>query len=87
MKKRICGIATKAGTISSFMTANLNYMVNQGYEAYCICNPDPILTEETLGKVIPYPIKMKWGNVSPFEVAKCVFKMYRFFRKEKIQII
>lgn len=84
---KICGIATKAVTIKSFMVDNLNYLVGKGYEAYCICNPDPILNQETLGKVIPYPIKMKWGNVSPFEVIKCIFKMYRFFRKEKIQII
>ena len=87
MKKKICGIATKAVTIHSFMTGNLNYMVEKGYEAYCICNPDTTLTQGMLGKVIPHPIKMKWGNVSPFEVVKCVFKMYRFFRKEKIQVI
>lgn len=87
MKKKICGIATKAGTISSFMVENLNYMERHGYEAYCICNPDPTLTQELLGNITPHPIKMKWGNVSPFEVARCVFKMYRFFRKEKIQVI
>ena len=85
--KKICGIATKAVTIKAFMVGNLQYMASNGYKSYCISNKSDIMTKELLGDIEFIPVDMKWGNVSPVEVFKCVKAFYKIFKKEKFDII
>ncbi len=84
---KICGITTKAGTIKAFMLENLKYVTDHGWQAYTICQPNDVLTEEILGKVRYIPVNIKWGNVSPWEVLKTVWKLYKIFRKERFDVI
>lgn len=82
--KKICGITTKPGTITSFMLGNLEYVKEHGYESYCISSPGNIMSD----KVIFIPIKqMKWGIMSPIELVKCVYILYKIFKREKFDII
>lgn len=85
--KKICGISTKAVTIRAFMIDNLNYVADNGYESFCISNPSEIMTKELLGKVRFIPVEMQWGNVSPFELIKQIFRFYKIFRKERFDVI
>ena len=85
--KKICGLSTKPGTIKSFMVENLQYMSEHGYKSYCISNPGEEMTSDLLRDVEFISLDMKWGNVSPWEVLKCVWKMYRIFRRERFGVI
>lgn len=85
---KICGITTLPGTIKSFMLENLEYMTQNGYEAYCISSPGNELNKNNLGDVKYIPIsEMKWGIMSPVALIKCVKRLYDIFRKEKFDII
>lgn len=84
---KICGITTKAGTIKAFMLENLKYVTNHGWHAYTICQPNDLLTDEILGTVRHIPVNIKWGNVSPWEVFKTIWELYKIFRKERFDVI
>ncbi len=85
--KKICGISTKAVTIRAFMIDNLKYVADNGYESFCISNPSEIMTKDLLGKVHFIPVEMQWGNVSPFELLKQIYRFYKIFRKERFDVI
>ena len=87
MAKKICGIATLPGTVKSFMLANLNYMADRDYSAYCICNDNPSFQKDDLGKVVHIPSHLKWGYCGPIEVIRQIRWFYRIFKKEKFGII
>lgn len=85
--KKICGLTTLPITIKSFMLGNLNYMADNGYKAYVISQPGEILQKEHLGKVQFIPLLIKHGNVSPLEVLKTIWTLYKIFKKERFDII
>ena len=85
--KKICGLTTLPITIKSFMLGNLNYMADNGYKAYAISQPGEVLQKEHLGKVQFLPLLIKHGNVSPLEVFKTIWKLYKVFKKEQFDII
>ena len=62
--KKICSLATLPITVKYFMLGNLNYLAENGYDCYCICNNNTELTPELLGKVKYIPMEIKWGYVS-----------------------
>lgn len=78
---------TKAFGIRAFMLDNLKYLANSKmFESTIICENNNFSEEELQGlKYIP--IEMNRGNVSIIEVLRCIWKMYRIFRKEKFDII
>lgn len=85
---KICGITTKAVTIKAFMLSNLSYMVKNGYEAFCVCQPDSELQQLADESQIKYiPKNLYWGNVSPIKVIKNIISLYRIFRREKFNVI
>lgn len=85
--KRICGIATKFGTVQSFMLANLDYCAKKGgYDAFCISQPNDNANVD-FGEVKFLPMDIKWGYISPLEFIKTVIRFYRIFKREKFDII
>lgn len=89
MEKRIkiAGIATKALGIKWFMLDNLRYAARNGFDPYIICEPSDIFENENLDEITYVPKKMGRGNVSPFEVVRCVWMLYKEFKKEKYDIV
>lgn len=67
------------------MLGNLNYMADNGYKAYVISQPGEILQKEHLGKVQFIPLLIKHGNVSPLEVLKTIWTLYKIFKKGTIR--
>lgn len=85
---KICGITTKAVTIKAFMLGNLNYMVKNGHQAYCISQPDEPLSIISKEKSVTFiPVDLKWGNVSPLDLIRNIVDLYKIFRKEKFDVI
>lgn len=85
--KKICGLTTQPITIKAFMLENLKYVAGYGWDPYVISQPTESFTEDMLGPVKYIPVVIKWGNVSPWEVFKTVWKLYKIFRKERFDII
>ncbi len=84
---KICGITTQARTVKAFMLENLKYVSDHGWKAYAISQPTDIFSEEDLSIVRYIPVDIKWGNVSPMEVFKTIWKLYKIFRKEEFDVI
>lgn len=84
---KICGLTTQPITIKAFMLENLKYAAEHGWEPYVITQPTESLTGDILGPVKYIPVDIKWGNVSPFEVIKTIWHLYKIFRKEKFDVI
>ena len=86
MKKyKICGVTTRAFTIEWFMLENLKYLSKNGYQAYVICEPTDALNN--IDEIAFYPIDMKRGNVSVWEVLRSIWQMIKIFRREKFDAI
>lgn len=85
---KICGITTKAVTIKAFMFGNLSFMAKNGHKAYCISQDDEFLrTMATDNDVVFIPVDLKWGNVSPLQLLRNIFDLYKIFKKEKFDVI
>lgn len=85
---KICGITTKAITIKAFMLGNLNFMTMSGHKAYCICQPDDSLAKLAKENNVAFiPVDLKWGNVSPLELCRNIYDLYKIFKKEKFDVI
>lgn len=69
------------------MLENLNYLAENGYDCYCICNNNNILTTDTLGKVRFIPINMGWGAISPLTFIKSIYALYKLFKEERFDAI
>lgn len=85
---KICGITTKAITIKSFMLGNLNFMTQNGHRAYCISQNDEELQILAKANGIEFiPVDLKWGNVSPWDLLRNTYDLYKIFKKEKFDVI
>jgi len=82
--KKICGIATLPGSINSFMLGNLEYVSDHGFESYCMSSPGEVVSDKV--KFIPVP-QLKWGVMNPIELFKCIYALYKVFKKERFDII
>ena len=70
------------------MLENLKYLSKEGgFRIYVICEPDETLSQEELGDAVYIPLGVKRGNVSPWEVIKSTYKLFKIFKKEKFTII
>lgn len=86
-KIKIAGIATKAQGIKWFMLDNLRYAANNGFDVHVLCEQTDIFTYENMVGISFLPQKMSRGNVSPFEVVRSVWMLYKVFRKERYDIV
>lgn len=88
MDKSICGLYRVPFGVRAFMLENLKYLNTVGgYKCYVISSEDDKLTEEELAGVQFIPLEVKRGNVSPIEVIKCIYKLYKIFKKKSFSII
>ncbi len=88
MEKKICSLYRVPYGIRAFMLNNLRYLSDKGgYECVIVCNQENPLTEEELGNIKYIPFDARRGNVSPWEVLKCTYKLYKIFKREKFSII
>ena len=86
-KIKIAGIATKAQGIKWFMLDNLRYAAKNGFDVHVLCEQTDIFTYENMEGITFLPQKMSRGNVSPFEVVRSVWILYKVFRKERYDIV
>lgn len=86
---KICGITTKSNTIAAFMLKPFNALAAKGFECYVISSPDrdSRISEESLGAVKHIAVDIKWGFMTPFQLIKTVYNLYKVFRKERFDII
>lgn len=86
-KYKIAGVATRAQGIKWFMLDNLRYASENGFDASVICEPTDMFKEEDMSGIKYISVPMQRGNVSPIEVLKCTWHLYRIFRKEKYNVV
>lgn len=86
-KIKIAGIATRGQGIKWFMLDNLRYAAQNGFEADVICEPTDMFKEEDMSLINYIPVPIQRGNVSPMEVLKCTWRLYRIFRKNKYDVV
>ena len=86
---KICGLTTQATTIAAFMLKPFNKLSENGFECYAISSPDVTsrFTPENLGKVKHIPVDIKWGYMTPFQLIKTVYLLYKIFKREKFDMI
>ena len=84
--KKLCFITTVSATVRSFLLPVLSYYTQHtDWELTVVCDHDPLLQQLLPEGVKYYPISMKRG-ISLGGIAAC-WKMYRFFRKEKFDLV
>lgn len=86
-KYKICGITTRVAT-ARVMVDGLCYLKENGYEPTVICEEDEQFSVFLKSKGINYiPVKMSHGNVSMWEVIKCVSCFIKIFYHERFDVI
>lgn len=85
-KSKICGIATKFTTLKSFMFGTLSYCAKNGYDSYAISNQQDL--EYKIPDDVKFiPVAMGWGNVTPWEVLKSTYRLWKIMRRERFDIV
>lgn len=86
---KICGLTTQSNTIAAFMLRPFNKLAEYGFECYAISSPDveSRFNKDNLGTVKHIPVGIKWGYMTPFQLIKTVWKLYKIFKREKFDII
>ena len=83
-KIKICGITTRPGT-AKVMIPTLSYVADKGYESFLICQPcDNFKNIEPITYI---PVEMGRGAVSPIEVLKCTYRLYKVFKQHKFDVV
>jgi glycosyltransferase involved in cell wall biosynthesis len=85
-KKRLCVISAVDITFKVLLISQIKAAQEAGYDAYGICSngPDFDFLKEQGIKMFPVRIKR---SISPFSDIKALWQIYKFFKKEKIDII
>lgn len=86
---KICGLTTRSNTVAAFMLKPLNALAEKGFDCYAISSPDvdSRFSKEKLGKIQHIEVPIKWGYMTPFQLIKTVYKLYKIFKKEKFDVI
>src|SRR5690625_3815702 len=85
-RKKICFVTTKSITITSYILGQLHYLTKHCYDVIVISDNDADV-KRVLGKKINYlPVKMK-REIDFTHTPKCIFTLYRVFRKDKYRIV
>lgn len=83
-KIKICGITTRPGT-AKVMLPTLSYVAEKGYDSFLICQPCD--TFKSIAPITYIPVEMGRGAVSPIEVLKCTYRLYKVFRQQKFDVV
>ena len=68
------------------MFGNLSYCAQNGFKSYAISNAKSDL-DSIPDDVTFIPVKMGWGNVSPLEVCKDIYRLWKIMRSEKFDVV
>jgi len=82
---KICGAATKPGTVKSFMIPNLKYMSEHGWNCFCISGGT--FSRDELCGIKHIPMEIKWGYVGPVDFVRAVISFYRVFKRERFDVV
>ena len=85
-KIKICGITTRPGT-AKIMVPTLSYVAERGYDSYLICQPCDNFSNGAIAPITYIPLEMGRGAVSPIEVTKCTYRLYKIFKKQRFDIV
>lgn len=85
-KIKICGITTRPGT-AKIMVPTLSYVAERGYDSYLICQPCDNFSNSAIAPITYIPVEMGRGAVSPIEVIKCTYRLYKIFKKQRFDIV
>lgn len=85
-KIKICGITTRPGT-ARVMIPTLTYVAGKEYDSYLICQPCDAFSGGAIAPINYIPVEMGRGVVSPIEVIKCVYRLYKIFKEHKFDIV
>ncbi|MCE7792509.1 glycosyltransferase family 4 protein [Salipaludibacillus sp. CUR1] len=85
-RKKICFITTTSITIKSFLTGQMAFLKEHGYDITAVCAKDDSLINDLPPTVTYMPLKMKRGIDGPGAVLS-IFFLYRFLKKEKFDIV
>lgn len=85
-KIKICGITTRPGT-AKIMVPTLSYVAERGYDSYLICQPCDTFSNGVITPITYIPVEMGRGVVSPMEVIKCTYKLYKIFKYHKFEVV
>ncbi len=85
-KIKICGITTRSGT-AKIMVPTLTYVAEKGYDSYLICQPCNNFSNGAIAPITYIPVEMGRGAVSPMEVLKCTYRLYKIFKQQKFDIV
>ena len=83
---KICGITTRPGT-AKVMVPTLTYVAKRGYESYLVCQPCNNFDNGVIDPITFIPVEMGRGAVSPIEVIKCTYRLYKLFKKHNFDIV
>lgn len=86
MAIKICGITTRLGT-AKVMFGNLKYSSERGFNCSVICQSFDGISQKDIEWGTLLPVPMNRGNVSPLEIIKVTYKLYKIFKREKYDII
>lgn len=85
-KIKICGITTRPGT-AKIMVPTLSYVAERGYDSYLICQPCDNFSNDAIAPITYIPVEMGRGAVSPIEVIKCTYRLYKIFKQQRFDIV
>ncbi len=85
-KKRICFVATLPISLKTFVYAQAELLVCNGWDVTWICGNDPEFYKE-LPKGVKYiPLPFRRG-IYPFDAPKMIYALYKIFRREYFDIV
>ena len=85
-KIKICGITTRPGT-AKIMVPTLSYVAERDYDSYLICQPCDNFSNDAIAPITYIPVEMGRGAVSPIEVIKCTYRLYKIFKQQRFDIV
>lgn len=85
-KKRLAIVTAIGGTIKGLLLAQVEAALRAGYEVHGICTKGPYSKFLTDRGMIMYPVTIK-RKISPFSDLLAFWKMYKYFKSEKIDIV
>lgn len=85
-KIKICGITTRPGT-AKIMVPTLSYVAERGYDSYLICQPCDNFSNDAIAPITYIPVEMGRGAVSPIEVIKSTYRLYKIFKQQRFDIV
>jgi glycosyltransferase involved in cell wall biosynthesis len=86
MTKKICFITTVSYTMDAFILKFAQYLKEtENYDITLMCNPDPIFEAKIPSNIRFVPMVVKRGL--DFNLFSNIYKYYKFFKKEKFDLI